>query len=126
MATTFPPLKSGISWTNSTTDNTGAAMQSGEVLQSTTLGIRPDGSPVLKYPTMVVVPAPATTETVAALTAALGAALPPGNYWLNASQTDVVSATGQTAISEWMSVEVPFSIPPQPVAPAAPTALSVG
>lgn len=122
---TFPPLKNGFTWQDSAVDEQGNALPPGEALQSTTLGIRADGDATHSsgnYKWLVVVPGPASSETLAALTAALGAALPPGNYWVNATQTDVLS--GASSTSAW-GTEVPFSIPFPVVRPAAPTQLSV-
>ena len=128
MPQVFPPLTTGFSFTDSSTAFDGSALPAGEAAQSTTIGIRLDGDTTHQlgnYAFLVIVPVPASSESLSALTAALGKALPAGNYWANAQQTDVVAATGQTATSDWMTTEVPFSIPPQAVRPAAPTALAV-
>lgn len=125
MATVFTPLTKSISWVDSITDATGAALPTGESLISTTLGIRADldtAHSAGNYSSLVIVPAPSTNETLAALTAALTKALPPGNYWLAVQQTD--SLSGTSATSAW-GTEVPFSIPLVVVVPAAPTGLSV-
>lgn len=120
--TTFPALTKGISWTPSTTGAAGAVLPTGEAISSTTLGIRTDGDTTHalgNYQWLVVIPAPASTETLAALNAALTSALPPGNYWLNGEQTDTLN--GQTATSAWGATESPFSIPVPIVQPAPPT-----
>lgn len=127
VTTTFPPLAKQISWTDSLTDANGNALPAGESVQSTTIGIRPDGNAAYSlgnYQYKIIVIAPATTESFAAVNAAVGGALPPGNYWANAMETAVLN--GNTASSVWGTTEIPFSIPFQVVAPAAPTALSVG
>lgn len=126
MSTVFTPLTKNISWTDSTLAADGTALPPGEALSSTTLGIRTDGDATHalgNYDKLVIVPAASSTETLAALNAGLAKALAPGNYWLNASQTDTLNGVSMT--SDWMKTEVPFSIPPQAVAPASPSALSV-
>ena len=116
---TFTPLTTEIDITPSTTDTSGQPLPAGEVLASVTLGIRPDGSGAPgTYPLTVIVQAPATVESKAALLAALNNSLTAGNYWLAALQTDTLG--GQDFASGW-STEVPFSLPPQGVVPAAPT-----
>lgn len=121
----FTPLIDSISWVDSTTAKGGAALPDGESLVSTTLGIRADGNTSFSpgnYQYQFAVAAPAQKETVNDLTTALTKALPPGNYWLAAKQTDKLGDS--TADSDWTS-EVGFSIPQVAVAPASPTALSV-
>lgn len=123
MATNFTPLLKQFSWTNSTIDTTGAPLPAGEALSSTTLGIRADGDTTHgpgNYQWMVVVAAPATSETVAQLDAALSATpLKVGNYWAAALQTNILN--GVSVSSAW-SAEVPFDVPP--ATPAAPAGLS--
>ena len=119
--TVFTPLTEGISWTLSTTGAGGVALPAGEVPVSTTLGIRPDGNSAYalgNYQYLVVVLAPATTESSAALTAALKSALPAGNYWLNGMQTDALG--GSQWASAWGTTETPFSVSGAMVAPAPP------
>ena len=126
MSTVFPPLTNSITWTNNATDANGQPLPAGEALVSTTLGVRADLDAAHgpgNYQYLVIVPAPASSETVAALAAALGKTLPPGNYWLNAMQTDALN--GVSVSSAWMGAETPFSVPPVAVAPGAPVQLSV-
>lgn len=121
----FTPLIDSINWVDSTTAKGGGALPDGEALVSTTLGIRPDGNTSFSagnYQFTVSIAAPAQKETANDLTTALAKALPPGNYWLAAKQTD--SLSGANADSDW-TPEVGFSIPQQAVAPDSPTALSV-
>lgn len=122
---TFTPINKGFSWVDSLTGG-GAPLPSGEALASTTLGIRPDGNASFSlgnYQYLVLVPAPATTETLAQVNAAIAATLPPGNYWANAKQTDTYN--GQSFTSLWGTAEVPFAVIPPGVAPDAPTGLTV-
>lgn len=126
MATTFPPLLKQFSWLDATTGVGGAALPPGEVLASTTLGLRPDGNASYSlgnYQYLIVVTAPATTETPAAVNAAINATLAPGNYWANALQTDTYN--GASVPSAWGVAEVPFSVPFPAVVPAAPSGLAV-
>jgi hypothetical protein len=120
-STIFTPLTKEIDIVPSTTDAAGAPLPAGEMLSSVTLGIRPDGSPAVDpvtgtYPMTVIVQAPATVESKAALLAAL-TSLGTGNYWLAGLQSDALGT--QTFKSNW-GKEVPFSIPPVGVAPAPP------
>jgi len=120
MPTTFPPLNQ-ITIVPATTGPGGAPLPSGETEASITLGIRPDGDAAHgpgNYGTLVVVPPGQTTESLAALNAAIGSALAPGNYWLNGKQTDTYQGANFT--SAWGATEVPFSIPLPGAAPDAP------
>ena len=121
----FTPLTKGFSWTPSTTgvgaDGSAMPLPTGEAYTSATIGIRADGDTTHSagnYANLVIVPGAATSESVAALTAALQSALPAGNYWAAVEQTDTLN--GATATSTW-TAEVPFSIPPTIVQPAPPT-----
>lgn len=121
----FPPLIKGFSWAPSTAGvaANGSAMPlpTGEVYTSATIGIRADGDAshaAGNYANLVIVPGAATSESVAALTAALQSALPAGNYWAAVEQTDTLN--GVTSTSSW-TAEVPFSIPPTIVQPAPPS-----
>jgi len=119
--TTFTPLIKGFAWQPSTTAADGSALPPGETQSGSTIGIRADGDTTHaagNYPWLVVVAGTATSETPAAITAALGKALPPGNYWAAIDQTDMLN--GQAATSAW-SAEIAFSIPPTIVPPAPPT-----
>lgn len=118
--TVFTPLTTAVNITPSTTAVGGGALPTGEALASVTLGIRPDqiGS-AGTYPLVVIVQAPATSESKAALLAALNGQLTPGgNYWMAGEQTDTFS--GQNFTSAW-SAEIPFSLPLVGVAPDAPS-----
>jgi hypothetical protein len=118
MTTIFPPLNA-FTLVPSTTADDGSALPEGEALTSSTIGIRPDGTGAPgTYPTLVIVPATVTVESLAAINAAIGKNLPPGNYWANAQQTD--SLNGQSSTSPWMATEVPFSIPFTVAVPAPP------
>lgn len=125
---TFTPLVKGFSWTLATTAAGGGALPAGEAETGCTIGIRADGDTTHaagNYQYLVVVPAGAAGETPAQMTAALGKALPPGNYWGAIDQTDMLN--GSPSTSAW-SPEVPFSIPtPPPVIaqPGSPSAFSV-
>lgn len=117
----FTPLTTSISWKDSTTDNAGNALPPGETVTSVTLGIRPDGDANFSlgnYFKTIVLLGPVTSETISALNSALGAALPPGNYWLNGQETATLN--GQSLTSDWGTTETPFSIPQQVVKPGAP------
>lgn len=121
MTTAFTPLTKGISWTLSTTGAGGVPLPAGEVPVSTTLGIRPDGNPAYSmgnYQYLVIVLAPATSESLSSLTAAIKS-LPAGNYWLNGMQTDALG--GSQWASAWSNTETPFSISGAMVAPESPT-----
>lgn len=121
-ATVFPALTKGFTWTPSTTGASNAALPAGETYTSATIGIRADGDTTHSagnYANLVIVPGAATSESVAALTAALTSALPAGNYWAAIEQTDTLN--GVTSTSAW-TAEVPFSIPPTIVQPAPPSA----
>jgi hypothetical protein len=125
---TFPPLTKGFSWTPSTSgvgaDGNPMPLPTDETYTSATIGIRADDDTahsVGNYATLVLVPGAATSESVAALTAALQRGLPVGNYWAAIAQTDTLN--GVTATSAWTS-EVPFSISPIIVQPAPPTGFS--
>lgn len=121
----FTPLTKGFNWTPSTTGIGGVAIPAGETFTSSTLGIRADGDTTHAaghYANLVIIPSSSSAETVAALNAALGAALVPGNYWVAVQQTDTLNGT---AVSSAWTAEVPFSIPPQAVVPDQPTALFV-
>lgn len=117
----FTPLLKGFSWTPSTTGAGGVALPPGETQTGSTIGIRADGDTahsVGNYQWLVVVPGTASAETPAAITAALGKALAPGNYWAAIDQTDMLN--GAPSTSSW-SAEVPFSIPFPIVQPDKPT-----
>lgn len=133
MPTTFPPFLKSISWTDSTTDSSGAALPPGETLADTVLGIRADGDAahaIGNYQYLATIAAPAASVSPAALNAAIGATtgqsnftLPPGNYWLNGQQTDTLDGTSATSI--WGSTETPFSVPVPIVQPSNPTGFTV-
>ena len=119
---TFPPLTKGFSWTPATTGEDGKPLPDGETEASTTVGLRPDGNASFangNYERTVIILGAVNSETLDALNAALGKALPPGNYWGNLQQTDTLN--GQTATSDWMPEEFTFSIPQPVVKPAPPT-----
>lgn len=119
-ATTFTPLVKGFSWTPATSGTTGP-LAAAETTSGFTIGIRLDGDTthaVANYQYLADVPATQTTETPAQLTAALGKALPPGNYWMAVDQTDTLN--GATTVSGWSS-EVPFSVAAVIVQPLSPT-----
>jgi len=124
----FTSLTTEIDWTVSVgVDANGNPLPAGEAPVSSTLGFRPDGNASFgtgNYQFTLSAAysgQPAQAETMKALANGLGKSLPPGNYWLGVKQTDQLGT--QTIDSAW--VEIPFSIPPQPVAPASPTAVSV-
>lgn len=120
----FTPLIKGFSWTPSTTGAGGVALPPGETQSGSTIGIRADGDTTHSagnYQWLVVVAGAATSETPAAITAALGKALPAGNYWAAIDQTDMLN--GAPSTSAW-TAEVPFSIPPTIVQPAPPVNFS--
>lgn len=127
MATQFTPFANALSWKDATVDGQGNPLPADETLAFTGLGIRPDGNTsfsVGNYQFEIDVPGPAGSITRADFDAAFAKAYPnvgklaPGNYWLGGKQEDVEQ--GVTADSLWGTVEVPFSIPVVPVAPAAP------
>lgn len=125
-ATTFPPLATAITWKDSNTDASGNPLPAGEAVSSVTLGIRADGDTAHSlgnYAKTVIVLGTVTQETVSALNSALGAALAPGNYWLNGQETATLN--GQSATSAWGATETPFSIPQPVVTPGSPSAFSV-
>lgn len=123
MATVFTPLTTGFSWTPSTTDDKGNPLPPGEAESGATIGIRPDGVGAAgTYPTLVVVPSTATSETLAQLNAALGKALASGNYWAAIDQTDMLGTASSTSV--W-TAEVPFSIPAVIAKPSPPTNFTV-
>ncbi len=118
----FPPLTKGFSWKPSTTDSSGNPLPNGETEASTTVGIRPDGNASFSngnYQRTIIILGAVNEETLDAFNTALGAALPPGNYWGNLQQTDTLN--GQNATSDWMATEFTFSIPQPVVKPAPPS-----
>lgn len=120
MTTVFTPLIKGFSWTPSTTDASGNPLPAGETQSGSTIGIRADGDTAHaagNYQYLVVLPAGQSSETPAAITAALTKSLTPGNYWAAIDQTDMLN--GAPATSAW-TAEVAFSIPPVIVTPASP------
>jgi hypothetical protein len=128
----FTPFTKSISWTDATTASGGAPLPAGETLADTVIGIRADGDATHSagnYQWQISVAAPASSITRADFDAAIKAAypqmnpVPPGNYWLNGEQTDVLD--GQTATSAWGTTETPFSIPVPVVAPSNPTSFVV-
>lgn len=124
--TTFPALATAITWKDTLTDANGNPLPAGETIASVTLGIRADGDTAHSlgnYSHTVIVLGTATTETLSALNSALGAALSPGNYWLNGQETATLN--GQSATSAWGATETPFSIPQPVVQPGSPSAFSV-
>jgi len=126
MTTVFTPLVKGFSWTNSTTDSTGAPLPAGETQSGSTIGIRADGDTTHSagnYQWLVLVAAGQTSETPAQLTATLNKSLPAGNYWAAMDQTDMLGTDSKT--SAW-TAEVPFSIPPTIAVPAPPTGFTAG
>lgn len=121
---TFTPLLKGFSWTPSTTGAGGAALPAGETQTGSTIGIRADGDATHSpgnYQWLVVVPTAQSSETPSQITAALGKALAPGNYWAAIDQTDMLN--GASSTSDW-TAEVPFSIPQPIVKPDKPTGFS--
>lgn len=121
MTTVFTPLVKGFSWTPATTDINGNPFPAGEVETGTTIGIRADGDTVHgvgNYQYLVIVPATQNSEAPGAITAALGKALAPGNYWAALDQTDTLN--GSPSTSPW-TPEIAFSIPAVVAQPAAPT-----
>jgi hypothetical protein len=123
-ATVFPALVKGFTWTNSTTDINGNPLPAGEAQSGSTIGIRADGDTTHSagnYQYLVILAAGQTSETPAAITAALTKALAPGNYWAAMDQTDMLN--GAPSTSPW-TPEVPFSIPQPVVQPASPTAFT--
>lgn len=123
----FTPLVKGFAWTPATTAVGGAPLPPGETESGTTIGIRSDGDTthaVGNYQWLVIVPPTQNSEAPGAITAALGKALAPGNYWAALDQTDMLN--GAPSTSAW-TAEIPFSIPtPVPVIakPNAPTNFS--
>ena len=118
---TFPTLLKGFSWVPSTTGAGGVALPSGETQSGSTIGIRADGDATHSagnYQYLVVIAGTASAETTAAVNAAIGKALAPGNYWAAIDQTDMLN--GAPSTSAW-TAEVPFSIPAVIVQPAPPT-----
>jgi hypothetical protein len=121
MATVFPALVKGFSWVNSTAAADGSALPAGEAQSGSTIGIRADGDTAHSagnYQYLVILAAGQTSETPAQIAATLNKSLPPGNYWAAMDQTDMLGTDSKT--SAW-TAEVPFSIPPVIVQPAAPT-----
>lgn len=124
-APTFPPLTSEFTWTPSTTTSGGQPLPPGEVQTGSTIGIRADGDTTHSagnYQWLVLIVGTGMSETAAQLAAALGKALPVGNYWAAIDQTDTLN--GQSATSAW-SAEIPFSMPPPIAQPDIPTAFKV-
>jgi hypothetical protein len=126
----FTPFLNTLSWVDATTGVANAPLAPGEVLQDTVIGVRADGDAAHSlgnYQYQISVNAPASSLTRAAFDAAVaaayGSALAPGNYWLNGEQTDVLG--GATATSAWGATEVPFSIPTPIVVPSSPTGFSI-
>ena len=122
--TVFPALVKGFTWTNSSTDINGNPLPAGEAQSGSTIGIRAAGDTTHspgnnQY--LVILAAGQTSETPAAITAALTKALAPGNYWAAMDQTDMLN--GAPSTSPW-TTEVPFSIPQPVVQPASPTAFT--
>lgn len=125
MATVFTPLNVGFSWTPSTTDAAGNPLPTGEAESGATIGIRQDGDATHaagNYQYLIVASSTATSESIAAINAAIGKTLAPGNYWAAVDQTDILN--GSSSTSAW-TAEVPFSIPAVIVKPAAPTNFTV-
>lgn len=121
MTTVFTPLIKGFSWTPSTLAADGSALPTGEAQSGSTIGIRMDGDATHaagNYQYLVVLPAGQSSETPAAITAALTKSLTPGNYWAAIDQTDMLN--GAPSTSAW-TAEVAFSIPPVIATPASPT-----
>src|SRR5579859_7851363 len=82
--TVFTPLVKGFAWTPATTAVGGGPLAVGEVESGTTIGIRIDGDTthgIGNYQWLVVVPPTQNSEAPAAINAAIGTPLPPGNYW---------------------------------------------
>jgi hypothetical protein len=120
----FTTLIKGFSWTPSTVGEGGVPLPPGETESGTTIGIRADGDAAHSpgnYQYLVIVPPTQNSEAPAAINAALGKNLPPGNYWAALDQTDMLAGTPST--SAW-TPEVPFSIPTPIVKPASPTNFS--
>ncbi len=125
MATVFPPLVKGFSFTIATTDTAGNPLPTGEAESAATIGIRLDGDTTHgagNYQFIVPVPAGVSAVTPDMIAAALGKPLAPGNYWAAVDQTD--SLNGSLATSAF-TAEVPFSIPQPVVQPASPTGFTV-
>lgn len=123
-STVFPPINKGFSWVLSSTGAGGVPLPTGESPLSVTIGIRPDGNASFglgNYQYQVIVLAPATTETLAQLNAAISATLAPGNYWANIMQTDLYNGANEPG--PWGATEVPFAVLAPAVAPAAPVLL---
>ena len=118
-ATVFTPLTAEFTWTPSTTSG-GQPLPAGEVQTGATIGIRADGDTTHSagnYQWLVLIVGTGMSETAAQLAAALGKALPVGNYWAAIDQTDTLN--GQSATSAW-SPEIPFSMPPTLATPDFP------
>ena len=115
-AATFPPLISEFTWAPSTTGGGGQPLPAGEAQTGSTIGIRTATDTTHSagnYQWLVPIGGTGMSETLAQLTAFLGAALPAGNYYAAVDQTDALN--GVSATSAW-SAEIPFSIPvPVPV-----------
>lgn len=126
----FTPFLTSLSWVDATTGVGGVPLAPGETLQDTVIGVRADGDTAHglgNYQWQITVNAPTSSisraQFDAAVKAATGSVLPPGNYWLNGEQTDVVG--GQAATSSWGATELPFSIPTPIVVPSNPTGFTV-
>jgi hypothetical protein len=118
---TFPALTKGFSWTPSTGGEGGVPLAPGETQSGSTVGIRPDGDATFspghyKY----LIPTNGMTAALSITDANwINAHIPPGNYWADVDQTDILN--GQTFTSAWSGKEAPFSIPFPGVKPAQPT-----
>lgn len=121
MATTFPILTKGFSWTPSTTGGGGQALPSGEVQTGSTVGIRADGDTAhgpgnYKY---LITTSGAAAQLLITDPAWVAAKIPPGNYWADVDQTDALN--GSPSTSSWTGKESSFSIPQPVVQPDPPT-----
>jgi len=121
----FPPITKGFNWTPSTTGDGGAAMPAGEAPSGSTVGIRPDGDSTHaagNYKYLVAVSG-ATSQLLITDPQWLAAKIPPGNYWADVDQTDLLGT--QSLTSGWSGKEVAFSIPAPIVRPAPPSGFGV-
>jgi len=121
---TFPALTKGFSWTPSTTGEGGSPLPDGETQSGSTVGIRPDGDATFGPAHYKYLITTSGTKSELSVTDAnwMAAKVPPGNYWADVDQTDILN--GQSATSAWSGKEVPFSIPFPIVKPAPPSGFS--